>query len=236
MKTEKKIILIIMIFLTLFFSTKKHIVNGVILTDATEDVMHVIDDNFQSIGDVHPEIDIVSVEITTNNLYLTLKAAPNTVEYRRYLVEIYWDEVVEERGFNFYKNQTKCYFDSENHYSETKVYVGTTQIAGMHDPGAIRAGNVITWPIHIQDDDPMVDLTYFDAHNPATVFILTIYSETLDVPFPTGSIEEYFDFYPDDSQTYYTPTTTSTAKINAIELVGFSLIIAAIIIRYKKRK
>lgn len=163
--------------------------NAVVLTDSTEDVIHVIDDTFQSIGDVHPEIDIVSVEITSDYLYLTLKSAPNTVEYRRYLVEIYWDDVVEERGFNFYKNQTKCYFDSENHYSETKVYVGTTAIATMGDSGAIRDGNLITWPIHTDDSDPMVDVTYFDVNNPATIFILTIYSETLDVPFPTGPIE-----------------------------------------------
>ena len=225
MDTNRKYVsLLIFLILLVFYSTASvRETNALILNDDANDILHIIDDVYQGTADVHDEIDIDSLEITTTHVYLTLHAAPNTVEFRRYSIEIYWNDVVEERGFNFYKNQTKCLFDNENHYSETKVYnYLNQQVFSSYDPGALRSGNVITFSVDTYN--------FTNPLNPTTVFIKTIYSETLEIVFPTGIIEEWIDYYPDDSQTY-----SVKAGFPFIGLTISSLVTIVVLLKVKKK-
>jgi len=203
-----------------------------IITDSTGDIVHILDNSYVSVGNDHPEIDITSLEITSEDIYLTLSSAPNTIQYRRYEVEIYWSEIVEERGFNFYKNKTKCIFDYEDEKSETWVYNSEgTQIVHSTVSYASRDGNVIHWPISIEMGEPNSHEYFFDPNNPKTVFVKTTYSETLEIAYPTGTIEEWFDFYPDESQAYY---EVAPLKGIYLGLLGI-LVIMPFIRKYKKK-
>lgn len=213
------------IFLALICATSSiQRTSAVVLNDGANDILHIVDDVYQGTVNVHDEIDIDSIEITTTHVYLTLQEAPNTVEFRRYSIEIYWDDIVEERGFNFYKNQTKCVFDNEDHYSDSKAWnAQNEQVSGSYDPGALRSGNVITFPIHTEP--------FMNKYNPKTVFVKTIYSETLEIAYPNGTIEEWIDYYPDESQTY-----SDTADLAFIGVTITSLVTAVILIKAKKKK
>ncbi len=70
-----------------------------------------------------------------------------------------------------------------------------------------------------------------DVTNPASVFVKTIYSVTLEIAYPTGTVEEWIDYYPDDSQTYY----TEKISLNGIYLGLISLLLVLPMLkRYKK--
>lgn len=194
------------------------------LNDGANDILHLIDDVYQETVSEHDEIDIDSFEITTSHVYLTLHATLNTLEFRRYSIEIYWDDVVEDRGFNFYKNQTKCTLDFETNYFESKAWNSQNDsVASAHGTGgAIQNGNIITWPIETS--------MFADPLNPTTIFVKTIYSETLEIVFPTGVIEEWIDYYPDNSQTY-----SESAGYSFLGIITTSLIALIIIIRFRKK-
>lgn len=226
MKIGKKVFMVLVIFsLSLIASHNMQISAGSFL-DSTDDVIHVVDGNYQSIGAEHSEIDIFAIAIDVNYIYLYLKTAPTTDDNKSYLIEIYWDQVVTERGLNNNTNQTKCYYDSYNHNSTTKLFFEAGGSSTYISLTAIRVNHIIKWNI--------LPIPYVNIHNPATVFIQTIYSETLDIPNPNGTIDEYFDFYPDDSQTYSTQATIDV-EIPISTFFGFSIIILVIIKKYRKK-
>ena len=150
----------------------------------------------------------------------TRYAAAYELEY------IYWNEVVTERGSYDNKNHTKCIYDYSEHSSDTKIYRSTGGSASFRSSSAIRIGTTITWDIDL------VPTEYIS--NPATVFVETIYSETLYIYNPPSPIEEYFDFYPDDSLTYYTQEKTGT-EMPILAFFGFSIITFVIIKKYRKK-
>ena len=216
MKIGKKVFMVLVIFSLSLIASQKVQINAGSFLDSTGDVIHVIDGNFQSIGAEHPEIDFYAIAIDENYIYLHLKTAPPTDNHKRYLIEIYWDEVVTERGLNDNINQTKCYYDSIDSNSTTKIFFEGGGNNTYISLTASRTNHIIKWHI--------LPVTYVDIQNPATVFIETIYSETLDIPNPNGTIEEYFDFYPDDSQTYFTQPAIGL-EIPLSTFISFSFII-----------
>ncbi|MHA1122822.1 MAG: hypothetical protein ACTSPC_08495 [Candidatus Heimdallarchaeota archaeon] len=226
MKIGKKVLMVLVVFLLSLIASQNVQISAGSFLDSTDDVIHVIDGTYQSIGAMYPEIDIFAIAFDENYIYLYLKTAPTTDDHKRYLIEIYWDQVVTERGLNDNINQTKCYYDSNDYNATTKCFIEGGGNQTFISFTASRTNHIIKWGIGLIPDEYI--------HNPATVFIKSIYSETLDIPNPNGTIEEYFDFYPDDSQTYYTQATIDV-EMPISTFFGFSIIILVIIKRYRKK-
>ncbi|MHA1747446.1 MAG: hypothetical protein ACTSYF_02240 [Promethearchaeota archaeon] len=227
MKTKKRTLQLVFFIFIMLFSTKLQLTEGKIYTDPEGDVMLIEDGVYQEHTTLRNDMDIISFEITPTAVYLTLKDDVYTKDYRRYSIEIYWNDIVEDRGFNFYKNQTKCLYDFGDAYSQSIAYNSEgDQIARSTHHTATVTANRIYWPIS-------TDMFYLTIINPVTVFVVTIYSETFGMPTPLGNGQEFYDYYPDDSQTFYILPVESGFPL-IFPLIGFSIIFF-IVIRFRKR-
>ncbi|MHA1308864.1 MAG: hypothetical protein ACTSQN_16425, partial [Candidatus Heimdallarchaeota archaeon] len=143
---KKRTIPILFIILTLVISTKLQLVEGKIYADPEDDVLFVVDGVYQEHTSIRGDLDIISLEITISNIYLTLKDDLYSRDHRRYSVEIYWDDVVEERGYNVGKNQTRCLYDYDDDYTESFSYDSEGELTGSYSiHHSSVSGNRITW-------------------------------------------------------------------------------------------
>ncbi len=78
MRFKDKIEILTIMVIVILLSLNTYSSQAAMYSDSSADVLHILNNTYQSIGSEHPEIDIVSLEITSSHVYLTLQSAPNT--------------------------------------------------------------------------------------------------------------------------------------------------------------
>ncbi|MBN1327841.1 MAG: hypothetical protein JXA54_00075 [Candidatus Heimdallarchaeota archaeon] len=182
------------IFLIIFVIISPYVFLGESVTynDSENDVLYFLDGEYIKIVREFDEIDILSIEISVDHVRLNVAAEITFIVERAYEVLIYWDDIV-TRDTSLTKNNTRCYLDSYGPYSITKTYNSTGHLL------SITSGNYCFWNAYVLWE---INTSYLTSPlSPATVFAYT-YNKKITMSATTLLLEEWCDFYPNNSHTF----------------------------------
>lgn len=231
---RKKILVIYIIFslllnIPLIYSSSVSL-SFIEFYDTENDVLLFNKREYQSTSSYHPEIDIISINISLGKVMLKLREAVVVDNLHYYEVNIYWQET--DNPFIIDSNRTTCTLQNGICNSITEYILSNGSNLGIH--------NVTK---NFQPSDNMI-LWYYDCvlfnnfSTPNDVIIRTVYPYSHD--FVYNSIlpkdDLYVDYFPNDYHSFQTFQTARFSFFTNSLFVTLFLIFSFKIYLKKKRR
>ena len=221
---QKNLVVILSIFFILYILllSNTQLTLGIEFEDSKRDVMNFYNGQYMRVVSDFGDIDIILLEVSELEVKMTIRDDLADDTNHEFEVLIFWDNIA-TRYSELTINYTKCYTDQYGTDTETVLFNSSgVEILRDEDVSYTYVGKVHTWEINTT----LVQ----DPSTPASVYAMShLYSYQYETT--ATNLEEWFDFYPNDSHTFSIDTLDWNFTYGLIVVIG---VIALQKIRKKK--
>ncbi|NHJ84469.1 MAG: hypothetical protein FK734_03355 [Asgard group archaeon] len=195
---------------------------GVELEDSKRDILHFYNGQYIETGADYGEIDITLIEITEQEVKMTFREDYVEMTNHEYEVLIFWDSYA-TRYADLTINHTKCFVNQYSAETETILFNSSgIEIFRDEDVSFSSAGLTLTWEFN--------STFVQNPSTPTAIYAMSrLYSYQYEIT--ATNLEEWFDFYPNDSHTFSIEALDWNFTYGIIVFIG-----AITILKIRKKK